>query len=121
MPVMSFIRDLFLPRDVTSAPSGWYKAVRATSDSNLYNAFETLEMPPPMELAGSTGYLEPLSPGPGPGTFNTPYAPQAWDAMLVPGMGIPPSTGVGLLQSYEQYGGGQLWYSSDSNPQQELI
>lgn len=121
MPNLQFIRDLFAPRNVSAAPNGWYKPVRATSDSNLYNAFETTDQPPPMELAGTFGYLQPISPGPGPGTFGTLFPLEAFDAYIPAGFGVPPGSNPGLLLTQDFIGGGPLWTSPDSAPQQELV
>lgn len=116
---LAFIRDLFVPRNMSVSPDGWYKAIRATGDDNNYNAYEATTEPPPMELAGNTGYLQPQSPGTGPGSFGV----AAFD-VLIPaynGVGFPPSEDAGYLQTYDFIGGGPLYTSDDSNPQQELV
>lgn len=114
---LAFIRDLFAPRNTSVSPDGWYLPVRATGDDNRYNAYEATTEPPPMELAGTFGILVPQSPGTGPGSFGQ----AAWDILTPFGSGVALSEDAGLLQTFDYVGGGPLYVSGDSNPQQELV
>lgn len=105
--VLPFIRGLTQQRDTTSAPNAWYKPIRATSDSDAYNAFEPLWGPPNLDVIGR-GQTTPQSFGP-------------HGAYFLPGTEYPSFPGAGLMATASFIGGGGLYTSSDSEPAVEIF
>lgn len=102
-----FISDLFVKRNVTSAPSGWYKPIRHTGDNNGYNAFEPTFGPPNLDLNGR-GSNCAQSPGP-------------VGSLFLPQIEIPSApTSVGL-QTASYIGGNSLFTDDSSSPEQEIF
>lgn len=102
-----FMAGLFTPRNVTAHPSATYVPVRATSDDNAVNAFETLQGPPNLDIVGR-GYGVAQSPGPA-------------GALFLPSVEYPSQPSVGSLQTASFVGGNGLFNSTDSAPEQELF
>lgn len=110
-----FARDFWVKNRVQLSPEGFYHPVNVTGDDNRYNAYEATAGPPRMDFAGGpaqTGYPVPSSPG--PATFAIDYPGQF-------GSGFPPGTSPGLFETGNIIGGGPLYDSPDSNPEQELV
>lgn len=102
-----FIRDFFSPRNVVSAPNGWYKPIRSTGDNNAVNAFEATQGPPYLDVAARGNMV-----GQGPGIQG---------AFFMPVLEIPSAPTVGLLQTANYIGGGPLFTTDNSSPETELF
>jgi hypothetical protein len=106
---LPFIRGLFAtPRDtINGSSAGWYKPIRVTSDSNLVNAFESLHGPPNLDLVGRG-----MTVGPSKG-------PQG--AAFMPMLSAEFNATTGFLNTAAFVGGGPLYTSEASAPEQEIF
>jgi hypothetical protein len=108
MRLFPFLANLNKPRITSTAPQALYVPVRATSDSNLYNAYESIEEPPRLNLYGNGGWRVNQSPGSQPSHF-------------LPIIEYPTQPNIDWFITDYSHGGGELIETSDSNIQQELF
>lgn len=104
-----FLTSLNEPRDVTSAPNGFYRPAPSRSDDNRRNIFETTVYPPSLSMVGSTGFYAPESPGP------------SQPALILTAFQIPNSPTIGGLLVNNYTDENPLGVSPDSIPEVELF